>query len=117
MIAFRLTLEVLGKNTIAISSTGCKAVIMQMGVPKTPHFHVLFENSPAVFSVSIPETPYSFPTANLRRHWDQTSPSAQRPAEGRSCAPTAGQPMIQRPPNQRDRLLTTLTPRCLSSKP
>lgn len=26
------------------------AVIMQMGVPKVPHFHVLFENGPAVMS-------------------------------------------------------------------
>ncbi|MFQ5639415.1 MAG: thiamine pyrophosphate-dependent enzyme [bacterium] len=50
LLAFRHALKVLGKNTIAINSTGCLAVIMQMGVPKVPHFHVLFENGPAVIS-------------------------------------------------------------------
>ncbi len=50
LLAFRHALKVLGKNTIVINSTGCLAVIMQMGVPKIPHFHVLFENGPAVIS-------------------------------------------------------------------
>ncbi len=50
ILAFRHALKILGKNTIAINSTGCLAVIMQMGVPKIPHFHVLFENPPAVIS-------------------------------------------------------------------
>lgn len=50
LLAFRHALKVLGKNTIAINSTGCLAVIMQMAVPKVPHFHVLFENGPAVIS-------------------------------------------------------------------
>ncbi len=50
MLGFRHTLKVLGKNTIVINATGCLAVVMQMGVPKVPHFHVLFENAPAVIS-------------------------------------------------------------------
>lgn len=50
LLAARLALKVLGENTIFINSTGCLAVIMQMGVPKVPHFHVLFENGPAVAS-------------------------------------------------------------------
>jgi len=50
ILAFRHALKILGENTIAINSTGCLAVIMQMGVPKIPHFHVLFENAPAVIS-------------------------------------------------------------------
>lgn len=50
LLAFRHALKVLGKNTIVINPTGCLAVIMQMGVPKVPHFHVLFENGPAVIS-------------------------------------------------------------------
>ena len=50
LLAFRHVLKVMGKNTIVINSTGCLAVIMQMGVPKVPHFHVLFENGPAVIS-------------------------------------------------------------------
>jgi pyruvate ferredoxin oxidoreductase beta subunit len=50
LLAFRHALKVLGENTIVINSTGCLAVIMQMGVPKVPHFHVLFENGPAVIS-------------------------------------------------------------------
>ncbi|MCK5291563.1 MAG: pyruvate synthase subunit beta [Thermoplasmata archaeon] len=50
LLAFRHALKALGPNTITINSTGCMAVIMQMGVPKVPHFHVLFENGPAVMS-------------------------------------------------------------------
>ncbi len=50
LLGFRHALKVLGKNTIVVNSTGCLAVIMQMGVPKVPHFHVLFENGPAVIS-------------------------------------------------------------------
>lgn len=50
LLAFRHALKVLGKNTIVINSTGCLAVIMQMGVPRVPHFHVLFENGAAVIS-------------------------------------------------------------------
>jgi pyruvate ferredoxin oxidoreductase beta subunit len=50
LLAFRHALKMLGKNTIVVNSTGCLAVIMQMGVPKVPHFHVLFENGPAVIS-------------------------------------------------------------------
>lgn len=50
LLAFRHVLKILGENTIVINSTGCLAVIMQMGVPKVPHFHVLFENGPAVIS-------------------------------------------------------------------
>ena len=50
LLAFRHALKVLGENTIVINSTGCLAVIMQMGVPKVPHFHVLFENGPAIIS-------------------------------------------------------------------
>jgi pyruvate ferredoxin oxidoreductase beta subunit len=50
MLGFRHTLKVLGPNTIVINATGCLAVVMQMGVPKVPHFHVLFENAPAVIS-------------------------------------------------------------------
>ncbi len=50
LLTFRHVLKALGPNTIAINSTGCMAVIMQMAVPKIPHFHVLFENGPAVMS-------------------------------------------------------------------
>ena len=50
MLAFRHVLNVLGKDTIVINATGCLAVITQMGVPQVPHFHVLFENAPAVVS-------------------------------------------------------------------
>ncbi|MHC4957747.1 MAG: thiamine pyrophosphate-dependent enzyme [Planctomycetota bacterium] len=50
MIAFRHVLKVLGEDTIVINATGCLAVITQMGVPLVPHFHVLFENAPAVVS-------------------------------------------------------------------
>jgi len=49
-LGFRHVLKVLGENTIVINSTGCLAVVTQMGVPKVPHFHVLFENGPAVIS-------------------------------------------------------------------
>jgi pyruvate ferredoxin oxidoreductase beta subunit len=49
-LGFRHVLKALGPNTIVINSTGCLAVVMQMGVPKVPHFHVLFENGPAVIS-------------------------------------------------------------------
>ena len=49
-LGFRHVLKALGPNTIVINSTGCLAVVMQMGVPKVPHFHVLFENGPAVMS-------------------------------------------------------------------
>jgi pyruvate ferredoxin oxidoreductase beta subunit len=50
LLTFRHVLKALGKNTIVINSTGCLAVVMQMAVPKIPHFHVLFENGPAVMS-------------------------------------------------------------------
>lgn len=50
MIGFRHVLRALGPNTIVINATGCLAVITQMGVPAVPHFHVLFENAPAVIS-------------------------------------------------------------------
>lgn len=50
LLGFRHVLKALGPNTIAINSTGCLAVVMQMAVPKIPHFHVLFENGPAVAS-------------------------------------------------------------------
>jgi pyruvate ferredoxin oxidoreductase beta subunit len=50
MIGFRHVLKMLGPETIVINSTGCLAVIMQMAVPRVPHFHVLFENGPAVIS-------------------------------------------------------------------
>ncbi|MHC5010001.1 MAG: thiamine pyrophosphate-dependent enzyme [Planctomycetota bacterium] len=49
-LAFRHVLKALGPNTIVINATGCLAVIMQMAVPKVPHFHVLLENAPAVIS-------------------------------------------------------------------
>jgi pyruvate ferredoxin oxidoreductase beta subunit len=50
LLGFRHVLKALGPNTIVINATGCLAVIMQMAVPKVPHFHVLFENAPAVIS-------------------------------------------------------------------
>jgi pyruvate ferredoxin oxidoreductase beta subunit len=50
VLGFRHVLKALGPNTIVINATGCLAVVMQMGVPKVPHFHVLFENAPAVIS-------------------------------------------------------------------
>ena len=50
VLGFRHALKILGPNTIVINATGCMAVIMQMGVPLVPHFHVLFENAPAVIS-------------------------------------------------------------------
>ena len=50
VLGFRHALKVLGDNTIVINQTGCLAVVMQMGVPKVPHFHVLFENAAAVIS-------------------------------------------------------------------
>jgi pyruvate ferredoxin oxidoreductase beta subunit len=50
MVGFRHVLRVLGPNTIVVNATGCLAVITQMGVPKVPHFHVLFENASAVAS-------------------------------------------------------------------
>jgi pyruvate ferredoxin oxidoreductase beta subunit len=50
LLGFRHALKALGPNTMVINSTGCLAVIMQMAVPKVPHFHVLFENGPAVMS-------------------------------------------------------------------
>ncbi len=49
-LGFRHVLKALGPNTIVINQTGCLAVVMQMAVPKVPHFHVLFENSAAVIS-------------------------------------------------------------------
>jgi pyruvate ferredoxin oxidoreductase beta subunit len=49
-LAFRHVLKALGDETIVINSTGCLAVVMQMGVPRVPHFHVLLENAPAVIS-------------------------------------------------------------------
>ena len=39
-LAFRHVLKALGDNTIVINATGCLAVVMQMAVPKVPHFHV-----------------------------------------------------------------------------
>lgn len=48
--AFRLALKTLGPDTMAVTSTGCLAVVMQMGVPRVAHAHVLFENGPAVMS-------------------------------------------------------------------
>lgn len=50
LLGFRHVLKMLGPETIVVNSTGCLAVIMQMAVPKVPHFHVLFENGPAVMS-------------------------------------------------------------------
>ena len=50
LLTFRHALKALGPDTIVINSTGCMAVIMQMSVPKVPHFHVLFENGAAVMS-------------------------------------------------------------------
>jgi len=50
MLGFRHVLKALGPETIVINATGCLAVITQMGVPRVPHFHVLFENAPAVAS-------------------------------------------------------------------
>jgi pyruvate ferredoxin oxidoreductase beta subunit len=50
LLGFRHVLKMLGPDTIVVNSTGCLAVIMQMAVPKVPHFHVLFENGPAVMS-------------------------------------------------------------------
>ena len=50
VLGFRHVLKMLGPETIVINATGCLAVVMQMGVPKVPHFHVLFENAPAVIS-------------------------------------------------------------------
>ena len=50
MLGFRHVLKALGPDTIVINATGCLAVITQMGVPLVPHFHVLFENAPAVIS-------------------------------------------------------------------
>jgi pyruvate ferredoxin oxidoreductase beta subunit len=50
VLGFRHVLKALGPNTIVINATGCLAVVMQMAVPKVPHFHVLFENAPAVMS-------------------------------------------------------------------
>jgi pyruvate ferredoxin oxidoreductase beta subunit len=50
VLAFRHALKMLGPNTIVVNGTGCLAVVMQMGVPRVPHFHVLFENSAAVIS-------------------------------------------------------------------
>ena len=50
VLGFRHVLKALGPRTIAINGTGCLAVVMQMWVPKVPHFHVLFENAAAVVS-------------------------------------------------------------------
>ncbi|MHC4858700.1 MAG: thiamine pyrophosphate-dependent enzyme, partial [Planctomycetota bacterium] len=50
VLGFRHALKMLGPDTIVINATGCLAVVMQMAVPKVPHFHVLFENAPAVIS-------------------------------------------------------------------
>jgi len=50
VLGFRHVLKMLGPETIVINATGCLAVVMQMAVPKVPHFHVLFENAPAVIS-------------------------------------------------------------------
>ena len=49
-LGFRHVLKALGDNTIVINATGCLAVVMQMAVPKVPHFHVLLENAPALMS-------------------------------------------------------------------
>ena len=49
-LAFRHVLKMLGPETIVVNQTGCLAVVMQMGVPKVPHFHVLFDNAAAVIS-------------------------------------------------------------------
>ena len=50
VLGFRHVLKELGSETIVVNGTGCLAVVMQMGVPKVPHFHVLFENAAAVIS-------------------------------------------------------------------
>jgi pyruvate ferredoxin oxidoreductase beta subunit len=50
ILGFRHVLKALGPNTIVVNATGCLAVVTQMAVPKVPHFHVLFENAPAVVS-------------------------------------------------------------------
>ncbi len=50
LLVIRHALKVLGPNTLFVNPTGCGAVIMQMGVPKVPHVHPLFENGPAVAS-------------------------------------------------------------------
>jgi len=50
LLALRIALKVLGPRTIFINPTGCLAVIMQMGVPRVPHLHPLFENGPALIS-------------------------------------------------------------------
>ncbi len=50
VLGFRHVLKILGPDTIVINQTGCLAVVMQMAVPKVPHFHVLFENAAAVIS-------------------------------------------------------------------
>ena len=50
VLGFRHVLKALGPETIVINQTGCLAVVMQMAVPKVPHFHVLFENAAAVMS-------------------------------------------------------------------
>jgi len=50
LLGFRHVLKALGSETIVINATGCLAVIMQMAVPKVPHFHVLFENAAALIS-------------------------------------------------------------------
>ena len=50
VLGFRHVLKALGPNTIVVNATGCLAVVMQMAVPKVPHFHVLFENASAVMS-------------------------------------------------------------------
>ena len=50
VLGFRHVLKELGPNIIVINGTGCLAVVTQMGVPRVPHFHVLFENAPAVIS-------------------------------------------------------------------
>jgi pyruvate ferredoxin oxidoreductase beta subunit len=49
-LAFRHVLKALGENTLVVNATGCLAVVTQMGVPKIPHFHVLFENASAIAS-------------------------------------------------------------------
>jgi pyruvate ferredoxin oxidoreductase beta subunit len=49
-LAFRHVLKALGPNTLVVNATGCLAVVTQMGVPKIPHFHVLFENASAIAS-------------------------------------------------------------------
>lgn len=50
VLGFRHALKALGPNTLVVNGTGCLAVVMQMGVPKVPHFHTLFENAAAVAS-------------------------------------------------------------------